>query len=166
MTGLERDFARLRLLRLRQHNPKHAVLEGRVDLIGIDRKGKRETAAVSAIAQLVDIPGCALRVLRVGHVADGAADRQRVLVNRHLDVLGAHAGDRGENDGLLIGSIHIERERLGNDRLLTSAKCAHALIPDVEMPSMRKRWARKKSPIIGTVKITEAAIHQCGWVIL
>ena len=80
--------------------------------------------------------------------------------------------------GLSVGTF--SPARLGTRRLYPSptsgtrcpwsGRASHAplppypFIPVVATPSMKKRWARKKRMIIGTVKITDAAIQSAHWV--
>src|SRR2546425_883896 len=95
------DQMRLGRLRLRQRDPQHAQVVGRLDLLGIDRGRQSERPLEGAIGPLIamDLLGLLLRHLRLR-----ARDRQQVALDRDLHVLGPHSGylrDQANDIGLL-----------------------------------------------------------------
>ena len=61
LLGLDGDLARLRRFVLGQVQRQHAVLELRLDLVGVDRERQRQRADEAAVAAFLAVPDALFR---------------------------------------------------------------------------------------------------------
>src|SRR3954451_8992005 len=90
----------LRFGRLGQRHAQHAVLEGRLNLIGIEREGQADRAGKAAVGPLHHM--VVLLLVPVRYLLF-TPDRQNVIAQRDLDIVLVNARQLGEDLQILVG---------------------------------------------------------------
>src|SRR5688500_12025971 len=110
----------LRFSRLGQRHAQHAVLEGRLDLVGIDREGQADRAGKAAVGPLHHMVVLLLVLVRYLLFTP---DRQNVIAQGDLDIVLVNARQLGEDLQVLVGfaDINARHRHAGCDRLGASS---------------------------------------------
>src|SRR6185437_13099256 len=107
--GLDRNPAHARLFGLRNPERQDAVVETRLGTAAIDLHRQGDRLGKLAGADLAAIPGRAFRLALAERIAELAANRQRVLLDRQLDIFRLRARQYGLEDQFIALIIQIDR---------------------------------------------------------
>src|SRR5215212_3110810 len=108
--GLDGDLVRLGPLGLRQHDADDAILERGVGLARVHLKRQRHAAPELSMPELMQVPGRALSLLALRRGGNRSREGDDVLVDRHFEILSAHAGYRRDDDRFVLSGVDVERQ--------------------------------------------------------
>src|SRR5688572_6580176 len=150
----------LRFGRFGQSDSQHAVLEGRLNLIGIDREGQADRAGKAAVGPLHHMVVLLLVFVRYLLFT---TDRQNVIGQRDLDVVLVDARQLDEDLQVLVGfaDINARHRHAGGDRLGASSTFRQApkgfIKQAVHLAMQSKKW------ITALSLRRRGETAECGW---
>src|SRR4051794_2824290 len=152
----------LRFGRLGQRHAQHAVLEGRLHLVGIDREGQADRAGKAAVGPLHHMVVLLLVLVRYLLFTP---DRQNVIAQGDLDIVLVNARQLGDDLQVLVGfaDINARHRHAGCDRLGASSTFRQTKAPKgfieqaVHLAMQSKEW------ITAVPRGRRGETAECGW---
>src|SRR3954447_6967238 len=153
----------LRFGRLGQRHAQHAVLEGRLHLVGIDREGQADRAGKAAVGPLHHMVVLLLVLVRYLLFT---MDRQNVIAQGNLDIVLVNARQLDEDLQILVGFADINarhRHTAGCKRLGTGSSFRQTEAPEgfieqaVHLAMQSKEW------VAALPRGRSGETTQCGW---